>query len=432
MEVKYRIHNEFQHCSASLDNKTYSYNSLMVMFRETKKKYLKNYQLTKKKRNLDINDFKFKYGHREFEKSNLSENEIKNYFFSKHENKAKSWLSSNRRKRRQGKLTQNQIESLNEFGMMWNPNTDIWEKNFINYKSGFTIDILKSMRSKSWSIGAARLRKLIELEEWEKNQKILFENGTLSKENLLRLKAINFPFKSSYEQSAIPLSSLIALISRIRELNQFEAFFGRTIEFLEDLVQPIILDEKEEKESSQIRKKWEKQEKIKKDAALKILENKSNAYFLKYIDNICKHKPLSWNQKNIVDLSGKKIFSDVKKKLEQYEKLKQIIENTFLFPRTKLNNLVYESVYLNYEFNDEIKKYAANKMIILLDDYLLKSGIINYKKRFKPITYLMDIYKKENNMEGLLMLKKLIDNHEILNILYKQRLNKNLKRLKLK
>ena len=37
MEVKYRIHNEFQHCSASLDNKTYSYNSLMVMFRETKK-----------------------------------------------------------------------------------------------------------------------------------------------------------------------------------------------------------------------------------------------------------------------------------------------------------------------------------------------------------------------------------------------------------
>ena len=83
--------------------------------------------------------------------------------------------------------------------------------------------------------------------------------------------------------------------------------------------------------------------------------------------------------------------------------------------------------YLDYEFDDKVKKYAANKMIILLDEYLLKSGIINYKKRFKPITYLMDIYKKENNMEGLLMLKKLIDNHEILNILYRDRMKKKLK-----
>lgn len=132
------------------------------------------------------------------------------------------------------------------------------------------------------------------------------------------------------------------------------------------------------------------------------------------------------------DEKNQKYSSFIEKVYSQYTKLESFLFDKFLFPRTRLNNVVYDTVYLNHEFNDEIKKYAANKMIILLNDYLLKSGIINYKKRFKPITYLMDIYKKENNMEGLLMLKKLIDNHEILNILYKQRLNKNLKRLKLK
>ena len=69
-------------------------------------------------------------------------------------------------------------------------------------------------------------------------------------------------------------------------------------------------------------------------------------------------------------------------------------------------------------------------MIGLLDDYLLNSGILNYKKRFKPITYLMDIYKKENNVEGLLRLKELIDNHEILNVLYKDRLLNKLNKVK--
>ena len=42
----------------------------------------------------------------------------------------------------------------------------------------------------------------------------------------------------------------------------------------------------------------------------------------------------------------------------------------------------------------------------------------------------MDIYKKENNVEGLLRLKELIDNHEILNVLYKDRLLNKLNKVK--
>ena len=102
-----------------------------------------------------------------------------------------------------------------------------------------------------------------------------------------------------------------------------------------------------------------------------------------------------------------------------------------MFPKTRLNNIVYESVEVEYFFDDEIKEYTAKKMIHILDEFLLKSGIFNKQKSITPISFLMKLYKKDKNLEGLLGLKKLIERHELLNLLYQERLLKvyeNLKR----
>lgn len=449
MNVLYTVHSNFEHCNVSLDGKVFSYNKLLLLFDKSKKEYKKNQKLILKKKRANIEEFKFNYANEKFTKSNLSEEELKEFFYSKKKTEAKSWLSSLRRKRKSGKLTQTQVDLLNDLGMLWNPSKDIWEKYFILFQSDLMKDVLTYMNRKEWSISNKKINDLIELEKWVVNQQFLFKCGTISKENLKRLNSINFPFDVKHKENTLTIVTLIRLISKIRELRieytfsgiksiakrykiNEKVYVGAPIKISEELITTALI--KEEEEDYENLKKWnqkqENQESTRKSNALAILKDKSNPYFFKYVDKICKHKPLSWNQKNIVDSNGEKLFSDVRKKLEEYEKLKQILENTFLFPKTSLNNVVYESVYLDYEFNDEVKKYAANKMIGLLNDYLLNSGILNYKKRFKPITYLMDIYKKENNVEGLLRLKELIDNHEILNVLYKDRLLNKLNKVK--
>ena len=110
--------------------------------------------------------------------------------------------------------------------------------------------------------------------------------------------------------------------------------------------------------------------------------------------------------------------------MDRYGVLNKIMKNYFLFPKTRLNKMVYESVEVEYLFDDEIKEYAAKKMIHILDEFLLKSGMFNEHKSIRPISFLMNLYKKDKNLEGLLDLKKLIERHELLIVLYQERLLK--------
>mgnify|MGYP001306290477 CR=1 FL=1 len=75
----------------SVNNIDYSYYSLKQLLKPRSKEFLKKTKLKEKTYSVEINDIAEK-----FEKSNLTQDEIKDYFFRKKESKAKSWFSSQR------------------------------------------------------------------------------------------------------------------------------------------------------------------------------------------------------------------------------------------------------------------------------------------------------------------------------------------------
>ena len=69
-------------------------------------------------------------------------------------------------------------------------------------------------------------------------------------------------------------------------------------------------------------------------------------------------------------------------------------------------------------------------MLEILDKHLLKTGNLNHRKTFKPISYLLRYYQKEKNIQELVALKELIENHQILSLIYLERVNKIIKKFK--
>ena len=450
MKVTYQIHNDLKHCSANYDGKLYSFRSLKILFETMNKDLFKEINsLNFNEPNID--DFRPKDPYVDFEKSNLSDEERKKLAFLKKQSKAKSWISSMRRKRKSGKLTQNQIDVLNEVGMLWDPTNDSWEKNYDFIKKGSLIDYIKTTTEETnW--GEKRLDQISQALDWIDNQRLLFKNGTIPKENSTRLKAINFSFKNS--EIKISHSTLLNLFCRICNLRsdlsglgikgflrrykvKEKAYVGSPIKVSENFI--ISAYEKYQKqakkdklESIRYKEVRGNQRDDKSEKALAILATKSSEYFKNQIDKTSDIGLLSFNQKNNYYFSlGKKVFSYQKKYNDRYGVLNKIMDGYFMFPKTRLNNIVYESVEVEYFFDDEIKEYTAKKMIHILDEFLLKSGIFNKQKSITPISFLMKLYKKDKNLEGLLGLKKLIERHELLNLLYQERLLKvyeNLKR----
>lgn len=106
--------------------------------------------------------------------------------------KANSWKSSQRSKRRKGELEQSKVDKLNNLGMTWNPNSDSWEKCFIHFrKKGLTVEI----------------------EDWVINQRRLHKENKIPKENLIRLKAVDFPFDETKNEEFKLTSNVIYELS---------------------------------------------------------------------------------------------------------------------------------------------------------------------------------------------------------------------------
>ena len=196
MEVIYTIHSNLEHCSVSVNNTDYSYYSLKDLLKPRIKEFLKKSKSKSKKKNnsAEIIDVAEK-----FEKTNLTQDEIKNYFFKKKESKAKSWFSSQRRLRKNGKLEKHKIDALNSIGMLWNPKLDNWEKNYILFKQEPIVQILKKMKKKKYYISRKDINDIIEMNHWIKDQCELYKDNKLGEENLTRLNAINFSFIHSSE-----------------------------------------------------------------------------------------------------------------------------------------------------------------------------------------------------------------------------------------
>ena len=448
MEIIYTIHSNLEHCSVSVNNIDYSYYSLKQLLKPRSKEFLKKTKLKEKTYSVEINDIAEK-----FEKSNLTQDEIKDYFFRKKESKAKSWFSSQRSLRKKGKLEKRKIDALNKIGMLWNPSKDEWEKNYSLFQNQPLAEILREMKRKNYYVSLKDVNNIIYLDKWVVEQNQLYSESKLSEENLVRLKAINFPFNINLEydnNNEFKLTSLISFILRIDELSRMGAEYVAKRYYLKQKVYVggnVRINEKEilsthkkelidyEKESHIEDKyffKFEKEHKSAQENAVNILNEKPPEYFIKQIDKISKKYTPSWNDKNIyeVDKKGKDRLSLLyfDKYTDKYKKLKSFLDNNFNFPKIKIDKTVYEATYGKYNYSDRIKIYAAKKMIVILDDHLLKTGMLNDKKVFKPISFLLKTFHKDKNIRELITLKELIENHQLLSLIYLEKLNKILNR----
>ena len=430
MEVIYTIHNNPEHCRALINNKEHSYSSIRELINKRARDYLKKNKSIKKTNSINFEDVAG-----EFKKSNLTNDEIAEYFFNQKESKAKSWFSSLRRKRKKGKLEKHKVDALNKRGMLWNPRTDEWEKNYLTFKNNPLIGILKEMRKKNYYVRRKELTAVIKKDNWIIEQSKLNDNEKLSEENRLRLNAINFQFNSSknhsYSANITKLIDIVLTIDELREmgaknvadrynLNQ-KVYLGGSVKISDSIIQKIDKEEIEEYEKMSKRDdkylvRAEKEHKLAEENAIKILKDKPNDYFIKQIDKISKKR-------------GSNLWSSFTRNNVNYSHLNYYLSNNFHFPRTTINNVVYEATYGKFDFDNEVKIYAAKKMIEILDKHLLKTGNLNDKKSFKPISYLLRYYQKEKNIKELMNLKELIENHQILTLIYLDRINKAMSKI---
>ena len=90
--------------------------------------------------------------------------------------KAVAWKARQRKLRREGELDQNKIDDLNKLGMVWDRSEDDndWENHFWTYKNNGLCEPIF---------------------EWVKDQREQYQNRSIPQENLIRLKAVKFPFE---------------------------------------------------------------------------------------------------------------------------------------------------------------------------------------------------------------------------------------------
>ena len=450
MEVLYTIHHNTEHCSVNINNKDYSYHSLKDLLKNYSKDYLKKNKLIKKSYSFEINDFG-----ENFNKSSLSKDEIENYFLKKKESKAKSWLSRMRRLRKNGKLEKHKIDALNKRGMLWNPSEDDWEKNFSLFQKQPLIEILKKMRKKKYWVPIKEVDEVVELEHWLVKQQSLYEKNELNEENLTRLKAINFPFNlplnnDNYELKLTRLITLILWIENLSEIGAFsvankynlkeKVYVGGNVKINEEIIiktEKVISKERKKKlkEDNEYYISEKKNQITAEQNAIKVLKEKPIDYFIKQIDRISRKYYPTKSDKDIyeIDKKGKRTaWGDANDRLAQlyvdrysqkYSYLNNFLNDNFNFPRTKINNVVYKEAYVKFPFENKIKKYAANKMIEILDNYLLNTGRFN-KRTYKPISFLLSCFQKDKNLNELLKLNDIIINHQVLSLIYSERIKK--------
>ena len=445
MEIKYTINDNFDSCFVRDKNDIYSYYNLLKLLNDKSKAFIK------KNKTKDISDSdKIQNVLGDFEISNLSVKEEKAFEYWRKQSKAKSWFSSQRTKRRKGKLKQYQIEMLNKIGMMWNPKDDEWEKNFIRYKGNLVGEAIIIIQNYGPGISNKLLNNLKLQDLWIREQRDDFKTGKIVEENLTRLNSINFTFTPKPEETFTPsIYSLINYICTIYSLNEelkrsrkkFINFYKLPKELktsntsieIKDVIVQKIRNERKNLELLWDKKRFEKYDneqqeshKIATENITKLLGSKSKEYFFNQIDRYGKQKPLTWNEEQN--------FKDADKNLDNldsyqfglyhssYIRLSNFLHNSYNY-QGKINGIYY-STSIKYEFCDEIKCYASEKMLKILNEKLLATGRLNKTKSFEPIPFLINYYKKNNLLTDLVKLDEIIQKHQILTLIYSEKIKK--------
>jgi len=443
MQTIYTIHNNFDHCSVDHKNNTYLYKELLVMLEESGKTYLEDDKLLNNSISSSLNN-----EFNAFDKSNLNLDELKDFEYWKKQSKAKSWFSSQRIRRRKGKLKQYQIEMLNQVGMLWNPKEDDWEDKYDKFKKNILVDVIIKMQSEVYGLSLSKLSDLKSQEIWIKQQRDLFKNNKLDQQNLTRLKAICFPFITTKEESTEPnIYELVRLVYTIKSLNEqlvrsrnhFVRFYDLSKEY-KNSGSKINLKESIYNSRNKIIQLQEEKKSLKSDLKEEVIfnnlkikgllsaESKSKNDFFKQIDRYGKQKSLTWNEKqNYKEAEktydrGSSFYFDLY--FPAYSKLSNFLLNCDNY-QEKINGTIY-STSIKFVFSDEIKEYASKKIIFILDEFLLTSGRLNHKKSFKSVSFLLKYYKKHKNIEELIKLNFFIKKHQILTLIYSDRLNKTI------
>ena len=337
---------------------------------------------------------------------NLSEKELKDLNEWKIKIRASSWKSRQRSLRKQGKLHQDKIDTLNKLGMVWNPQNDIWEKQYLLYRKIGLCD---------------------EIENWVYEQRELYKSDTISRQDLYRLNAVNFPFEASVgEHFPFTYNSIYALQEKLRKKI-------RRIELKVINNPPKILTEKQK----EIIKKEKQSKKRKQD------QKPINSFYTKIymINGGVESNLLKLSFQEITNLisqieSGKSIYDDAKK-----DYLDKVVKNRDLgyFTKSYVKDFYKE---LNVELDDKQKFYQISHFNttkfdlkvrlyvcnILLNYYELIAD--NKLKNFKPLDFLITYYKKQKNITELLNLEKFINKYPLLFQLYNDKIDTILQKLK--
>lgn len=342
-------------------------------------------------------------------KKELSPDEFEEIKKFKNREEARKWKSRQRSLRRKGKLEQYKIDMLNKLGMIWHPvglssSKDEWEKKYLSFrKNGLCLEI----------------------KDWVDNQRELYENKSLSKENLLRLQAVNFPFqpttnekykltKQYYWDAREKLNKKVEKykVKRFKELSVYEKpkrFYGTKKEH-----------EKLKKSQKEVNSFYNRKysycspnsiKKCKETEALKIISSINNgvSYYNSRLKEFLDKESETYKENNKrIPQNVKRFYGEVDNinltKLEIYKELSQFNESIF---------------------NGAIRKKACQYMLDYLPLISLKTA-----RNFKEINYLISTYKKEKNLSELILLRDYIIKYPMLNEFYGDKINLVILKLK--
>ena len=415
MEINYIINSYFKDCYINCNGAKFSYSDLMDLLKDLGKSIIK-------KKTKEFKSIETEY--REFEKSNLSPGEIQDFLEEKKKSKANSWLTKMRSLRRKGKLEKYKIDKLNELGMVWNPTTDEWEKMFLKFKKNYIkIPVELLIENPESTLSYNMLFQLNNLNKWINNQRELFFNKNLESENFLRLKAIKFPFEEDKNTKGFSVELLLIFISNIRELR--EDYGLNPKEFLAKyniskknnfIGSSVILNEK-----NILKVRNQEQRRIIEEDNLIDEKNKNfwnvlNKRAIEKVSNISENKHFE-----NIDLIFKRKYSRKKDKyLLKYYELSYYLSDIFHYEE---NDYFLD---IKFDYSNEVKLYASQKILILLDDFLLKNGDISVKSNFEVFKFLIKYHRKNRNHNKLIELKKIIEKHQALSINFSEKIKKAL------
>jgi hypothetical protein len=372
------------------DNKYYNSSELKELYSKLAEEKFKK----SSNENLEITNSKI-----------LSAEEISEVKKHKTLEEARKWKSKLRALRKKGKLEQYKIDMLNKLGMIWHPqgknsSSNEWEKNFIAFKT---------------------YGLCFEIKEWVVKQRNLYAKNEMPNENLFRLQSADFPFKEldneKYRLTTVSCWGLreklekkvkeyISIQQKKHSLNLDEELFYNTPK----------RNKKQDSKDREVNSFYNRRRSYCIPFSLKKMDD---IVALEYLDKMDKGVSY-YNQrlKEFLDLEIIK-FKKTNKRIPTYIKssLDEISDDKL--DKDAIYNQL--SSFISSDFKPLIRKRACEYMLNYLSNRNLKES--NY---FIEIKYLIYIYKREKNIQGLTRISKIIQNSPLITELYGESLNKAL------